>query len=217
MLIDDQQKFIFVHVQKSAGISLEAVLQRRFPGVRIWHGRHGHARVGIREIGRARWDDYYSFGFVRNPWDRLVSWYSMIQEAKKKLPFFKRFSKHPFEVELWNHALRTSHDFESFLENSTAVVFDRGCDKSFAYNQIDYLSDESGKLAVDFVGRFENLAADTERVFQRLGIPNETLPRLNRSQHTHYSKWYTPKTRDLVAARFAKDIAAFGYQFEQVG
>jgi hypothetical protein len=215
MLLEENQKFVLVHVQKNAGMSMEKVIKRRYPAVKTWHGRHGHALAGIRELGRDQWNGYYSFGFVRNPWDRLVSWYSMIQDAKRRLSFFKRFSKHPFESELWNYAVRTSHDFESFLRNCTEVVFDRDCDKSFAYNQIDYLCDENGKLAVSFVGRFENLAADIELVFRRIGIPNETLPRLNQSKHAHYSKWYTPKTRDLVAARFARDIEAFGYQFDQ--
>jgi hypothetical protein len=215
VLLEEEQKFVFVHVHKNAGISIERVITNRFPSVKTWHGRHGHARDGISEIGRERWNDYYSFGFVRNPWCRLVSWYAMIKDAQRKLPFMKRFSKHPFDVELWNYAVRNSHDFESFLENCTDVIFDQDCNKSFAFNQMDYLSDEDGKLAVNFVGRFENLAADVRHVFERLKIPEETLPRLNQSKHTHYSKWYTPRTRDLVAARFAKDIKAFGYQFEQ--
>jgi hypothetical protein len=169
-------------VQKDAGISMENVIKRRFPAVKTWHGRHGRALAGIRELGHERWNKYFSFAFVRNPWDRLVSWYAMIQDAKRRLPFLKRFSIRPFESELWNYAVRTSRDFESFLENCTAVVFDRDCDKSFAYNQIDYLSDEGGKLVVSFVGRFENLAADIGPVFERIGIANETLPRLNKKQ-----------------------------------
>src|SRR6476660_5206404 len=101
MLIEENQKFVFVHVQKAAGISM--------------------ARVGIREIGRAHWDGYYRFGFVQNPWDRMVSWYAMIQAQRKQLPFLKRFTKRPFKMELWNYAVRTSHDFESFLENCNSV------------------------------------------------------------------------------------------------
>ncbi|MFO1486921.1 MAG: sulfotransferase family 2 domain-containing protein [Verrucomicrobiota bacterium] len=214
MLIDENQKFVFVHVHKTAGLSLEQVLQRRFPTAKTHHSRHLHARLVIREVGRERWDACYRFAFVRNPWDRLVSWYSMILEAKKKLKFFQRFSRHPFPNEIWNYAVRNSRDFESFLTNCTAVINDHGCDKSFAYNQLDYLTDDDGKLAVNFVGRFENLAADVDVVFRQLGIPEEKLPRINSSKHTHYSEWYNPRTRDLVAERFARDIETFGYRFE---
>jgi chondroitin 4-sulfotransferase 11 len=145
----------------------------------------------------------------------LVSWYALIDEAKKNLSFFKRFKKKPFRSELWNYAIRNSHDFESFLENCTATVFDLGCHKSFIFNQADYLTDKNGNIVVDFIGRFENLAADTDHVFRTLNMKSVSLPKLNQSQHSHYSQWYNAKTRQLIEERFARDIALFGYQFEQ--
>jgi hypothetical protein len=68
MLISKKKKFIFVHVQKTAGTSLRRVLRENASDARQWHGRHGHASSGIAEIGRERWDQFFSFGFVRNPW-----------------------------------------------------------------------------------------------------------------------------------------------------
>jgi len=44
---------------------------------------------------------------------------------------------------------------------------------------------------------------------------SDSLPKLDQSRHSHYSQWYTPKTRQLIAERFVKDIALFGYEFEQ--
>ena len=74
MLISHRQRFIFVHPQKTGGSSIETVLKARCPDAIHWHGRHGHAQAGLDEIGRERWKEYFSFCFVRNPWDRLVSW-----------------------------------------------------------------------------------------------------------------------------------------------
>jgi len=216
MLVSNSAKFVFVHVQKTAGLSMEAVLRQNFPDARSWHGRHGHASDGIREIGLERWQAHYSFAFVRNPWDRLVSWYSMIERERQNLPWYRRWRKAPFNTQLWNEVVRKATNFEEFIERCTDEVFDRGSRKSFAFNQIDYLSAPDGRLAVDFVGRFETLASDFEHVAKRLGLDAASLPKRNVSHHKHYSAWYNDRTRGIVAERFARDIAAFGYEFETI-
>lgn len=212
MLISKKKKFIFVHVQKTAGTSLRRVLRENASDARQWHGRHGHASSGIAEIGRERWDQYFSFGFVRNPWDRLVSHYAMIRDRIADLTPEQRREARPFKVELWNYVLHFSEDFESFLDNCTGLIRDRGCYKSFLFNQIDYLSDEHGRLAVDLVGRFENFEDDANLVLKRIGI-DASVPRLNTSTRTDYRDYYTPRTRELIGRRFARDIEAFGYEF----
>ena len=213
MIRSENGKFVFVHIQKSAGTSIESVLKNNFPDSEMWHGRHGHAKAGIREIGQDKWDKYFSFAFVRNPWDRMVSWYAMIQEQANKLPLNEHSGKKLFQSSFWNQVLLQSHDFGSFLQNCTEVVYDRGCEKSYAFNQLEYLTDESGELAVSFVGRFEDLAIDTSNVFDRLGIYAGSLQKRNTSRHGHYRQYYNRATRELVAKRFQKDIEAFGYEF----
>ena len=78
---------------------------------------------------------------------------------------------------------------------------------------MDYLADASGCLAVDFVGRFERFEHDARSLLRLLGVEPAALPHLNLSEHGDYRDWYTPETRDLVAQRFHRDIAAFGYEF----
>ncbi|HVF37606.1 MAG TPA: sulfotransferase family 2 domain-containing protein [Sphingomicrobium sp.] len=212
MLVSRKRNFVFVHVQKTAGTSLQRVLREQSPDARLWHGRHGHASAAIADIGRSKWDRFFTFGFVRNPWDRLVSHYSMIREKIDALTPAQRQQARPFETQLWNYVLHFSDDFDSFLTNCTGLIYDRDCYKSFLFNQLDYLSDQQGELAVDFVGRFESFAADANEALRRIGIEAE-VPSLNRSDHSHYRDYYTPRTRDLVAARFRRDIAAFGYEF----
>jgi hypothetical protein len=212
MLISKKKKFIFVHVQKTAGTSLQQVLRDHAPDARLWHGRHGHASSGIAEIGQERWKRYFSFGFVRNPWERLVSHYAMISDRISELTPEQRKEPQPFKIELWNYVLHFSRDFESFLDNCTGLIYDRNCYKSFLFNQVDYLSDDKGELAVNFVGRFENFEADANEALTRIGIEAE-VPRLNRSSRGNYRDYYSPRTRNLVAKRFARDIDMFGYEF----
>lgn len=216
MIVSQSAKFVFVHVQKTAGLSIEAVLRDNFADARFWHGRHGHASDAIREVGIEEWSQHYSFALVRNPWDRLVSWYCMIERERQKLPFYRRWSKAPFKTLLWNEVVQKASNFEEFIEHCSDVVFDRGSRKSFAFNQIDYISAPVGSLAVNFVARFESLATDFGIVAERLGLKDIALPKRNASRHEHYSAWYNDRTRKIVAERFARDIAAFGYEFENI-
>lgn len=212
MLVSHQHRFVFVHVQKTAGSSFEAVLKRHFPDVQHWHGRHGHARTGVAEVGKDRWREYYSFGFVRNPWERLVSWYAMIDRHRRELPLHQRFTDTPFTTQIWNQVMQKGRTFDEFIENCTDAVWDKGCYKSFAFNQIDYLGDADGKLLVQDIGRFESITEDSERFLKKLGV-DANLPRTNASKHGHYADWYNDRTRAIVAERFARDLDAFDYTF----
>ena len=214
MLISEQKRFIFIHIQKTAGISVEAVLKANVSDVRRWHGRHGRAVDGVHELGSVVWANYFRFAFVRNPWARLVSWYAMIEKAYLTLTAEQLRSDKPFKSELWNYAIKHSRDFETFLYVCTDVVFDLGCHKSFAFNQLDYLTDGKGRMSVDYVGRFESIEEDFASVGEHLKLSETTLPKLNQTEYRDYREWYTPDLQKLVAQRFARDIDAFGYRFE---
>jgi hypothetical protein len=69
-----------------------------------------------------------------------------------------------------------------------------------------------GEVLVDFIGRYENLAADYAVVKERLSLSAD-LPHTNRSSHGSYRDYYTDETRAIVADRYARDIAHFGYRF----
>ena len=82
-------------------------------------------------------------------------------------------------------------------------------------NQLDWLVDPHGNELVDFIGRFESLEADWAQIAERLRLPAE-LPHANANpeQRPHYSEFYTPRSRDVIAGKFAVDIEYFGYAFE---
>lgn len=202
MLISEKHNFIFVHVQKTAGESISMVLRDQIPNIKPLLNKHDFAVKGMRAIREEQWRKYYKFAFVRNPWDRLVSWYSMIVNNGPR-------------NKLWEYVLRNSRNFEEFVKNCTEMVHDYDGDKNCFFNQLDYLTDEKGNLIVDFIGRYENLAEDFKKVCSVIGLQQLELPHeRHKSKHTHYSAYYTPQTREIVAQRYAKDIKYFGYQFE---
>ena len=75
MVINEDKKFIFIHVDKNGGSSMERAL-----GGRTWtHGDLLHA--SLESI--VNWEDYFSFAFIRNPWDRMVASYTYTNRYNK--------------------------------------------------------------------------------------------------------------------------------------
>jgi hypothetical protein len=191
---------IFVHIQKTGGSSVRQALQMAQHDV----DKHRFARELRIGYGEVYWRSYFKFAFVRNPWDRLVSWWRMIERnaaAKRPMNGFQRF------------ILSRASTFEQFLSNCDEEYHDHDGSKWIFRNQIDYISDASG-ITVDFVGRFERLQDDFAMISSRLGLPSLRIPHVNSSAHKHYSAYYSAETGRLVAARFARDIEAFGYSFD---
>ena len=202
MLVSDDHKLVFVHIQKTGGSTVQRLLEKHIPDLRSILTRHDFASRGMQEL--EGWNDYFRFAFVRNPWDRLVSWYSMVTTYPRG------------GNQLWRYVRENSSTFEEFIYNCTdEVKIKKGVYYSFAYNQLDYVTDESGDLLVDFIGKLENFERDLPEVFSRIGLELEAIPRKNSSDHRHYSAFYAPDTEMIVRERFKRDIEYFGYEFER--
>jgi len=209
MLISHHNRFLFIHIQKTAGSSLSQLLKENVADLSSFRGTHDHA-LWAKSAGGFIWEDYYKFAFVRNPWDRLVSWYMMITQHSQRLLLEQPGYEHNL---LWRYVLENADSFESFIHNCTACIDDVDGRKSFVFNQLDYLTDEAGNCIVDFIGRFETFSADTLKLCDALGLDNVAISHTNTSTHAHYRDYYNDVTRRLVAQRFAKDIDYFSYQF----
>lgn len=212
MEISHSHRFIFVHVPRTGGRSISQALRpysyppraplARVPGLR----RFGAARIAA--LREAKWghltalelratlpakvfDSYYKFAFVRNPWDWHVSIYNYVRQR-------------PDHVD---RELFTSFgNFERYLDWS---IHAQG-----AQLQSSYVLDDSCDPLVDFVGRYEKVGRDFARVCERIGVEC-SLAHENRSSHGDFRKYYTPRTRELVAEAYRKDIEFFGYEFDQ--
>ena len=201
MLVSDNHKLVFVHIQKTGGSTVQRLLEQHIPDLRSILTRHDFASRGMQELDG--WNEYFRFAFVRNPWDRLVSWYSMVTTYPRG------------GNQLWRYVRDNGSTFEEFIYNCTDEVrIKEGVYYSFAYNQLDYLTDENGNLLVDFVGKLENFEQDLPEAFNRIGVELEAIPRKNSSDHRHYSTFYAPDTEKIVRERFKRDIEYFGYEFE---
>ncbi len=196
MIISHGTRALFIHIQKTAGSSIEEALRSADTGIagNIYDGkRHIRARDFRSMVASEIWDSYFKFAFVRNPWDRLVSWYAMCIENPSN--------------DFTRHIKRNAPTFSDFIKKTT-----HGIAEKTTWNQADYITDEQGLLLVDFVGRYENMREDYACLARKLNLRLE-LTHVNSSKHGNYRRYYTAETREIVRRRFHKDIQAFGYEF----
>jgi hypothetical protein len=80
--------------------------------------------------------------------------------------------------------------------------------------QYQFVTDDNGKIIVDFVGNFESINADIAVVEKRLGKAI-ALPHVNVTDKTsgYVSAYKNQEMIDLVAKIYQEDIRMFEYEF----
>lgn len=166
--------------------------------------------VECGHITQQEFSSFFRFSFVRNPWTRILSEYR-----------YRNYFHH--------------RSFRDFVINKMPKP---GFDDKYRHvmPQYDMLHDRDGKLLVDFVGRFESLQQDFDRVCEKLGIEDSLLPHRNPSnkksrdrkrrlrnflfmngenRYRSLSDFYDDETREAVAEYYRVDIETFGYTFNK--
>jgi len=138
-------------------------------------------------------ENAFKFCFVRNPWDRLVSLF-FYRSLNKQYKDFREFCLDFKDQEIEPIGLYNARLNSQFNE------------------QVSWITDEKGRLLVDFIGRFERLEEDFSRISRVLGV-KARLPHRNRSDHSNYRKYYDEETIGIVRQRYKRDIEFFGYDF----
>lgn len=148
-----------------------------------------------------KYNKYFKFCFVRNPYTRVVSCY--INKFKDKNPMSKIFIH-------CTKGFRLNMSFEEFVRVISEVP-DEKADGHFRSQHTFVMKND--KLLVDYIGKFENLKKDINFIKKKLGLPKKfKLPNLNRSDNYDYRDFYDEETKDLVSRRYKKDFEVFGYE-----
>ena len=205
-MLSRSHRFLFVHIPKAAGNSIQAALrtysedqfvrvdahhdgierfQLRSPGFNLT--KHSTLAEYRQEFGAELFDGLFKFACVRNPWDRAIS----------------HFLSPSRPDAVWR-----TEDFIGFLpEVKTVASY-----LSLPGKRVQKLKPAAHN--VDYLMRFETLETDFQAVCGKLGIPTPPLPVHNQSTRASYRCYYDAETIDLVARRFREEIEFFGYSFE---
>lgn len=190
----DKKKVIFLHVPKTGGTTIErifdiALLYDANPKTNPTP-QHLTCKMLRERIGNEKYDSYYKFAFVRDPWSRILSSYYWRQTLPKKRPVLP---------------------FVEFIENVERVVdgrlFYRQEFGDHFIPQVEYTSD------VDDVFRFEDFENGVRAIASRLGVPIRKIPAKKTKHYDNYREFYNDYTRQIIARIYRDEIEAFGYRF----
>jgi hypothetical protein len=206
MIISVLHKFIFVAIPKTGTHSVRRALrehmgaddleqvglfvQKKFPIPELARLQHGHLSLEqVRpHLRQDEFDSFFKFAFVRNPFDRFVSYCAFMSRADGQ------FDRHPHSVMRhvvqnppWQHVLfQPQHSF---------------------------VSSTGGQLLTDFVGRVEEMQKSYDEIARRIGIKSATLEQVNSSNRQDYRTYYDEALVEGVAKLYARDLEMFGYEF----
>jgi chondroitin 4-sulfotransferase 11 len=189
---------LFIHVPKAAGTSINQALYGMFMG---------HPRASdVEKWGGDRLRRLPRFAVVRNPWSRLVSAY--------------RFARRGGGIGAISAGIRDPEQyrvggfdsFESFVHEWLAPRDVNRLDGVFRPQYL-YVSDRSGRLLVDHVGRLENLVPTYDFIQRTTGETVE--PRLTNwsGETVDYRGMYSAEMQSLVGRIYHEDVRRFGYDF----
>ncbi len=146
-------------------------------------------------LGDALWSKTFTFSIVRNPWDRAFS---------------------SFRQYCYTRGDKTGITDPAIFVRYLTNTLDQTLKHEF-YTCSSFITDENGKIIVDFIVRYENREKDLQYVGQKIGFPD--LGRKYRlwktSDEIHYSRFYNDEAREIVRNMYADDIRLFGYEFEE--
>ncbi len=173
-MISPKHKSIFIHIPKVAGQSIETLFledlglpwEARKELLLRKKGKHepgpdrlAHLRakdyVALGYVNTTDFQHYFKFSFVRNPYDRVLSYYHYLG---------------------YSRIISVAAFVKKVLSKKVAA------DHFFFQSQYDYLYDDAGTLLVDFVGKLEHISKDIQYVLERTGLKNKVLPHVNKSE-----------------------------------
>jgi hypothetical protein len=215
MLIHD--RFVFIHLQKTAGTFLADALRRELPAGSLVRGAKGILHPGWDEIpDEAR--DRPVLAYVRNPWDWYVSWYHYVMSQAPGSAVYRI---------LFGNG---RNDFGTSIRNACAGLVEPGRPERvrFAGRGDDFYTTRFRDFCgagIDSelltVGRFESLVDDLERFLDRVGVSlsAEAIARIRTGKplkvtaHQPYREYYDDDLRDLVGDSCRTLVERFDYAF----
>lgn len=210
------KKNVFIHLPKTGGSSFLKIESHRRPArffkmdevysqndTYIDHDLRAPDFKFLKEYAFS--SDSFIFCFVRNPWDRILSSYCYLKnnadtdigntaDQKDFNLYFKKFKTFKDMLLNWDDEFHNQIHFKP---------------------QHQWICDDEDKIIPNYIGKFENLQEDFNRICDKIGTPHKQLPHINKTKHKHYTEYYNDETKQIIGEKYAQDIEYFGYEFGQ--
>jgi hypothetical protein len=151
----------------------------------------------LMNMDEEKWNTYFKFCFVRNPYERVISGFFYIQQLNPP-EFLKTFEK-------------TLIPFNQYIKNpekNNYVAHHIYIPQSF------HIIDENNNIAMDFIGRYENLENDFITILKKLNfdiIHEQKI--INKSIHKDYTKYIdSDEILNIVNNYYEQDFKLLNYE-----
>jgi len=163
-------------------------------------------------VDRKLLEEYYTFTFVRNPYDRIYSAYNYLKKSVLSSTDGKSIRHLPEKLEYFK-------DFNTFIENKDNV---NGISYFHAFiTQFDQLLDTSNNIKISFIGRVETLDIDFMRILITLNLPINRIYIKMLSKKIRFNESITNNSIEneindtslaFINNYFKNDFGYFGYK-----
>lgn len=233
MIISLNKRYVFVHIHKCAGTSIEVALGKslrhndfvlgstksgekyqEFFKRSIGLNKHSTALEARNFLGEQMYAKFYKFAFVRHPIDRLHSLYSYALKLAHDAELTDE-ERQVFE------AKRQWPDRPPFRYKAVAAALESNSFSDFALHPLTWadagaqpqwqsVCDSNGQLIVDFVGKVESIEQDFAQICEKLEV-SVPLEVRNSSVEKKSAQELSQLALSTVCDRFAPDFKLFGY------
>ena len=153
---------------------------------------HSPASRVMEYVGKSVWNSYFKFCIVRHPVDRTISQYFWMAYRRgwqdAETDFTKRF----------DHFLESKMFQPKLTRKGTGIYM---CD---------------GKVVVDYIGKFENLAESLEHTMRQAGVDVKSveLPRLKLVSRPkgNFAEMLLPRQKKIIEKAFEFEFSNFDYK-----
>lgn len=208
MIISHESKYIFIHVPKTSGTSIEkqfgdidgevfsqVTLNRPKIRTEQCHAlKHTNIRDALAILGPTG-DEYYAWSIARNPFDRFIEQYYW--QKKYEHGFGDRYPNVNNYLERYVSVARTCWEMVSIDGKPACEVFD-----------------------YDAIGGSDQIVASVSTHIHRYNPAFPIMDKLTveinhnmREDRRHYTEVLTLATRRALELKFADDIEIFGYEW----
>lgn len=207
MIVSHRHRFVFAAIPKTGTHSVRHALrahlgpddmeqarlfvEKAFPIPEL--ARIGHGHISLAEVrpflGEGAFGSYLKFAFVRNPFDRFISYCAFATSREGT------FDRDPKRV--MRHFLFTAPPMQHIIFRPQHL----------------FITGPDGALLADAVGKVEEMQASYDAIAARIGIATTPLDHANRSRRGAYRDYYDQETIDGVAKIYARDLDLFGYDY----
>ncbi len=204
---------VYMPIYKTASTSIKTALlspgaSTRYPD---YMQVHSEGDAGCHHLSDRQLKNYFTFSFVRDPFERLISCY----EDRVRRPIYLPIRRYYFDSHYNRTLLKTlfgsqfhvDMDFPEFVSLVTQipdVVADGHFKSQHAWTH------RYGRRLPNYIGRLESISTDWARLAQRFNLAD--IEQRNASDRREVASYFTCKELvDAVAQRYRKDLVAFDY------